>query len=96
MGARILAVAAAVLACGCLHLGDSLEAACIKGRLSEAQAAAVNARSWERSPGYCAGNHYDDDAGERREGQAHCEAERFDRVLAAHCSVAAGVARHGD
>jgi len=87
---------ALVLGTGCAHPGDAFEAACIKGRLSQAQADEINLREWDRRPGYCYGETYTDDDGVVREGQAHCDAEPGDRVLVAGCSLAASIFRHGD
>jgi hypothetical protein len=81
---------------GCLHPSDAVESLCIKGRLSAEQATAVNAREWNRTPGYCAGQTYDDKSGDPQEGQSDCQAREFDRVLAADCSNFGKVLRHGD
>lgn len=84
------------LALGCMHVSDAIESACIKGRISEAQAQAINERPWSRNPGYCRGNSYTDDEGEVREGESHCRAEPDDRVLAAHCAAFSRIVRSGD
>lgn len=80
------------------YAGDAFESLCIKGQLGVEQAVAANeAGDWEKSPGYCAGNTYHDKKdGELREGQSHCKVERFDRVLAAHCSQYLQILEHGD
>lgn len=70
-------------ALGCAH-DSPIDALCIKGQLSAAQAASLDPHQYETLPSYCAEGVPPGQHG----GDAHCQAERFDRVLAAHCSGA--------
>jgi hypothetical protein len=78
------------------HMADALEAACIKGRIGELQAAAVNRLPWQKSPNYCAGSVYTDADGSLRYGSAQCEAGPGDRILAASCAQALRSLASGD
>lgn len=69
---------------GCAQFGDAVEANCIKGQLSAAQAASLKPEEFETHPSYCAGR--EDEHG--KNGDVHCQPEIYDRVLAAHCSYA--------
>ena len=52
-------------------LGSSIDGVCVEGRLSVAQAEALNSLPWGKCPGYRNGN---------------CKAEERDRVLVGECS----------
>lgn len=55
-----------------IFLSDgAVDTICIEGRLSEAQAQAINQTEWDKCPKYRNGN---------------CQAEKEDRVLARECS----------
>lgn len=67
----------------CAH-DSPIDELCIKGQLSAKQAAAINPLEYETLPSYCAEGVPPGQHG----GDAHCQPERFDRILAAHCSQA--------
>ena len=76
MNARLLApvLVAAALLSGCV--GHMVDEKCIRGRLSEEQANAINSAHWGKLPSY----------NKNHEGTCkHC-AKEGDRVLASECS----------
>lgn len=67
----------------CAH-DSPIDELCIKGQLSAEQAASLDPHAYATLPSYCQeatppGQHG---------GDAHCQAEALDRILAAHCSGA--------
>jgi hypothetical protein len=78
------------------YMGDAFESICIKGRISEDQAKAINKKDWLHTPTYC-----EDQAGENKvggtyTGQSDCQARKYDRILSAECSQAKRIAEQGD
>lgn len=67
---------------GCASTGDVIEMMCIKGQLSEQQAASLRVEEYETWPSYCAGR--EDDDGQN--GNVDCQPSRYDRVLNGACS----------
>ncbi len=61
----------AVLYFGLIIAGPAIDAACVKGRLSEVQVRAINEQEWNKCPKYMNGK---------------CEALKYDRVLSGECS----------
>ena len=93
----VVVVVALYTGCQTLHFDDAIETACIKGRISAKQADAINdAGHKQREPGYCLGQSYTDDAGTIRQGNAWCQAEEGDRILAGSCSEMLKTLRTGD
>jgi hypothetical protein len=86
----------ALLLVGCLHVTDAFEGTCIKGQITQEQADEINAREWQRNPGYCNGNTYTDKDGKRRDGTAGCKAQAGDRILSGSCSQGLKSLKHGD
>lgn len=54
--------------------GKKIDSICVEGRLSQAQAEAINELPWEKCPGY------------RRAANGKCEADLNDRIIARECS----------
>lgn len=73
-----------ILVSGCASVGDAVEATCVKGQLSAAQAESLKPQDFKTWPSYCLGR--EDSNG--KNGDAHCQPEENDRILAAHCSRA--------
>jgi hypothetical protein len=84
MAIRVCASLLCLLLSGCASFGDAVEANCIKGQLSAAQAASLKPEEFETHPSYCAGR----ETSEGKNGDVHCQPEIYDRILAAHCSYA--------
>lgn len=98
VSARLAVVIISLSLTGCLAIypTDAFEALCTKKRLSAEQAAAINALKDKKTPGYCAGQTGTGKDGTKFEGQVHCDAEEYDRVLAAHCAFAPKILKTGD
>ena len=84
MWCRLLAFGFLWCSAACAHGNNPIDELCVKGQLSAEQAASLDPREYETLPSYCAeavppGQHG---------GDSHCQAERFDRILAANCSQA--------
>ena len=69
---------------GCATKNNPVDVVCVKGQLSAAQAASLNPHEYATLPSYCQeatppGQHG---------GDAHCQAEPLDRVVAGACADA--------
>ncbi len=69
--ALLVGLAICIACMGCSTMAKEFDRACVEGRLSAAQAEAINAQDWEKCPKY-------------RNGV--CLAARDDRVIRRECS----------